>query len=235
MITIRRAADRGHEDHGWLDTRHTFSFGDYYDPKHQGFRALRVINDDRVEPGRGFGTHGHKDMEIISYVLEGALEHKDSIGTGSVIVPGDVQRMSAGTGVNHSEFNGSKKDPVHFLQIWIIPSQAGIRPSYEQKAFGKEAKRGRLCLIAAPGGEGGAVTLHADARVHASLLDEGERVEHVVRPGRHVWVHVARGNATVDETALATGDGASTSDAGPLVIEGGQGDTAAEVLLFDLA
>jgi redox-sensitive bicupin YhaK (pirin superfamily) len=234
MITVRPAADRGHEDHGWLDTHHTFSFADYYDPKQMGFRSLRVINEDRVQPGRGFGTHGHRDMEIISYVLEGGLEHKDSMGTGSIIRPGDVQRMSAGSGVLHSEFNASKSDVVHFLQIWILPAKTGIAPSYEQKAFAAEAKQGKLCLVASPGGAAGSVSIHADARVCASMLAQGERVEHVVPAGRHAWIQVARGSISVGGRALAAGDGASTSDVGPIVIEGA-GAGAAELLVFDLA
>lgn len=228
MLTLRRAADRGHANDGWLDTYHTFSFADYHDPRHMGFRSLRVINDDTVAPGRGFGTHGHRDMEIISYVLEGALEHKDSMGTGSVIRPGDVQRMSAGTGVLHSELNGSKSEPVHFLQIWILPRSQGIQPSYEQKTFSAEEKRNRLRLIASPDGAEGSVTIHADAKVYATLLDGG-RVEHVIAPGRGAWIHVARGSVTVNGDKLGAGDGASTDTDPKIVIEG-----AGEVLVFDL-
>ena len=236
MLSLRRAEDRGHENHGWLDTRHTFSFADYYDPKHVGFRALRVINEDRVEPGRGFGNHGHRDMEIVSYVLEGALEHKDSMGTSSIIRPGDVQRMSAGTGVMHSEFNASKTDSVHFLQIWIVPSASQIAPSYEQKAFSLDDRRARLCLIASQDGKEGGVTIHANARIYASVLDHGARVEHVVAPGRHAWIHVARGRVKAGGTALGAGDGASTSDPGRIAIEGVEGaDGPGEVLVFDLA
>jgi redox-sensitive bicupin YhaK (pirin superfamily) len=235
MLALRRAEDRGHEDHGWLDTRHTFSFADYYDPKHQGFRALRVINEDRVQPGRGFGTHGHRDMEIVSYVLEGGLEHKDSMGTGSVIRPGDVQRMSAGTGVMHSEFNASKSDSVHFLQIWIVPSESDIPPSYEQRAFSAEDKRGKLCLVASQGGKDGGVAIHANARIYASVLGKGDRVEHVVNPGRYAWIHVARGRVNADGKALNAGDGVSTSDPGRIAIEGAEGDDSGEVLVFDLA
>jgi len=231
MITLRRAKDRGHADHGWLDTRHTFSFADYYDPEHMGFRNLRVINDDRVAAGKGFGTHGHRDMEIVSYVLEGALAHKDNMGNGSVIRPGDVQRMSAGTGVLHSEMNGSKTEPVHFLQIWILPGKTGIAPGYEQKTFPAEEKRGRLRLVASPDGAEGSVTVHTDARLYVTLLDAGARVEHVVPKGRHAWVHVARGAALVGGEALSEGDGARTSDAGPIAIEG---VVDAEVLVFDL-
>lgn len=231
MLTVRRAKDRGHADHGWLDTRHTFSFADYHDPAHMGFRALRVINDDRVQPSNGFGTHGHRDMEIISYVLEGALEHKDSMGTGSVIRPGDVQRMSAGTGVMHSEKNASTKELVHFLQIWIIPSARGNKPGYEQKTFPKGEKRGRLRLVASPDGADGSVTIRADARLYATLLDAGQTVEHTVPAGRHAWIHVARGKVKVGGIDLEAGDGASTSDAGPIALEGVAG---AEVLVFDL-
>ncbi len=243
MLTVRRAEDRGHEDHGWLDTRHTFSFADYYDPKHMGFRTLRVINEDRVQPGRGFGTHAHRDMEIVSYVLDGALEHKDSMGTGSVIRPGDVQRMSAGTGVLHSEFNASKTDNVHFLQIWIVPAKAGIAPSYEQKTFSREERRGRLRLIASPEGQDESVTIHSDASILAAVLERGDRVEHMVRPGRHVWIHVARGRVKANGIELKGGDGASGSDQGTISIEGldaGQPDEAlpsaagSEVLVFDL-
>jgi quercetin 2,3-dioxygenase len=243
MLTVRRAEDRGHEDHGWLDTRHTFSFADYYDPKHMGFRTLRVINEDRVQPGRGFGTHAHRDMEIVSYVLDGALEHKDSMGTGSVIRPGDVQRMSAGTGVLHSEFNASKTDNVHFLQIWIVPAKAGIAPGYEQKTFSKEERRGRLRLIASPDGQEASVTIHSDANILAAVLEPGERVEHLVRAGRHVWIHVARGRVRADGVELKGGDGASSSDQGAISIEGldasppndgAIGTAGSEVLVFDL-
>jgi redox-sensitive bicupin YhaK (pirin superfamily) len=243
MLTVRRAEDRGHEDHGWLDTRHTFSFADYYDPKHMGFRTLRVINEDRVQPGRGFGTHGHRDMEIVSYVLEGALEHKDSMGTGSVIRPGDVQRMSAGAGVSHSEYNASKTENVHFLQIWIAPDKGGIAPGYEQKTFSPEDKRGKLRPIASVDGREGSVTIHADVTVYASVLGPKEKVEHRVQPGRHAWIHVARGQVRADGIALEAGDGASASDAGVIVIEGVGAERAAdephtgegsEVLVFDL-
>jgi redox-sensitive bicupin YhaK (pirin superfamily) len=232
MLTVRRARDRGHADHGWLDSHHTFSFADYHDPMHMGFRALRVINDDRVEPGGGFGMHPHRDMEIISYVLEGALEHKDSMGTGSVIKPGDIQRMSAGSGVLHSEFNGSRTNAVHFLQIWITPNERGVKPGYEQKSISDADKRCRLRLIASPGGRDGSVNIHADANVYATLLEKGERVQHDLAKGRGAWVHVARGAAKVEAEELQAGDGASTEDAGTIVIEGVDG---AEVLVFDLA
>jgi quercetin 2,3-dioxygenase len=232
MLTLRRAEERGHADHGWLNSHHTFSFADYLDRRHMGFRALRVINDDTVAPGGGFGTHGHSDMEIISYVLDGALEHKDSMGTGSVIVPGDVQRMSAGSGVRHSEYNASKSAPVHFLQIWILPNQRGIAPSYEQKKFSTDERRGKLRLVASPDARDGSVLVHADTKLYATLLGEGDRVEHDLAAGRGAWVHVARGKAKLNGQALGAGDGASTETAGKLVLEGVE---AAEVLLFDLS
>jgi redox-sensitive bicupin YhaK (pirin superfamily) len=232
MITIRAAAERGHADHGWLDSHHTFSFADYYDPKHMGFRSLRVINDDRVAPGQGFGRHPHRDMEIVSYVLEGGLEHKDSTGTGSVITPGDVQRMSAGTGVFHSEYNASKTEQVHFLQIWIMPESRGIPPSYEQKRFEAEEKTGRLRIVASPDGRDGSVTLHADAAIYAGLLRAGEAAELPLAAGRHAWVHVARGKAKVNGRDLSEGDGAGLSEEGKVRVEG---IDDAEVLVFDLA
>ncbi len=233
MLTIRHADQRGHANHGWLDSHHTFSFADYYDPAHMGFRGLRVINEDRVEPAKGFGTHGHRDMEIISYVLEGTLAHKDSMGTGSEIVPGDVQRMSAGTGVTHSELNPSAGEGVHFLQIWIVPDREGHKPGYEQKRFDAASKRGTLKLVASPDGSDGSVSLHADVRLHATVLDAGAKVVHEVKGGRHAWIQVARGGAIVDGKELRAGDGASTSDAGSIAIEGGA--DGAEVLVFDLA
>ncbi len=232
MLTVRFAAARGHANHGWLDSHHTFSFADYHDPNHMGFRGLRVINEDRVDPAQGFPTHAHRDMEILSYVLDGALEHKDSIGTGSVIKPGDVQRMSAGTGVRHSEYNASKTEPVHFLQIWIEPAAKGIAPGYEQKTFSADDKRGQLRLVASQGGRDGSVTIHADADVYAALLDAGERVKHVVREGRNTWIHVARGSARIGGQELVAGDAAATSDEGEIVLEGIED---AEVLVFDLA
>jgi redox-sensitive bicupin YhaK (pirin superfamily) len=232
MITIRNADDRGHANHGWLDSHHTFSFADYYDPRHMGFRSLRVINDDRVAPAQGFGAHPHRDMEIVSYVLEGALEHKDSMGTGSVIRPGDVQRMSAGTGVRHSEFNASKSEPVHFLQIWIQPAKLGIAPGYEQKTFPRETKLGQLRLVASPDGRDGSVTVHADARIYAGVFEAGQSAEVTIPAGRHAWVHVARGKAKVNGRVLGEGDGASFSDEPRVAIEGVD---EAEVLVFDLA
>jgi redox-sensitive bicupin YhaK (pirin superfamily) len=231
MNEIRRSAERGHADHGWLDSYHSFSFADYQDPRHMGFGALRVINEDRIQPGAGFGTHGHRDMEIISYVLEGALAHKDSMGTGSSIVPGDVQRMSAGTGVMHSEFNHAKDTATHFLQIWIEPASRGIPPSYEQKRFEAADKRGRLRLIASSDGRDGSVTVHQDALVFAALLDGGERAVHRLASGRRAYVHVARGVLSVNGHALGAGDALKT-DAAEITFEKGE---RAEVLLFDLA
>ena len=231
MIVVRRAQDRGHANHGWLDSHHTFSFADYYDPREMGFGALRVINEDRVAPGKGFGTHPHRDMEIISYVLEGALAHKDSIGTGSVIRPGDVQRMSAGTGVLHSEFNPSPQDPVHFLQIWIEPNEYGIPPSYEQKTFSSDQKRGHLRLIASPDAADGSVKIHQDARVYAAVLDSGDVVSYSLSQGRKAYVHVARGVVDLNDKTLSAGDGAKVSEEQELRLSGGK---AAEVLLFDL-
>ncbi|HEY3233257.1 MAG TPA: pirin family protein [Polyangiaceae bacterium] len=232
MLTVRRALERGHFRYDWLDTYHSFSFSDYYDPAHMGFRALRVINEDRISPGSGFGMHPHRDMEIITYVLEGALEHRDSMGNGSVIRPGEVQQMSAGTGVRHSEYNASKTDPVHLLQIWVVPNVLGVPPSYAQKEFGIESRRSKLCLLASPDGQGGSIKIHADARLYATHLERGERVEHLVRPDSGTWIQVAKGKLQVAGTELAPGDGASTSDAGSLMLET---DESAELLLFDLA
>lgn len=232
MIVKRLANERGHADHGWLDTRHTFSFADYYDPKQMGFRALRVINEDRVAPGQGFGTHGHRDMEILSYVLEGALAHKDSMGTGSTIRPGDVQRMSAGSGVMHSEFNASPNEIVHFLQIWILPEQSGQPPGYEQKHFTNVDKQGRLRLIASPDGADGSVTIHADARVYAGRFGREQAAALKLADGRHAWVHVARGRARVAGQELGPGDAVGMSGEPALEV---QGIEDAEVLVFDLA
>jgi hypothetical protein len=231
MIAYRRANERGHAQHGWLDSFHSFSFADYYDPLHMGFGPLRVINEDRVQPGKGFGTHGHRDMEILSYVLEGELSHRDNMGTGSVIVPGDVQRMSAGRGVLHSEFNPSADTPVHFLQIWIEPGARGIEPSYEQKRFEAADKRGRLALIASPDGAAGSVTLHQDARVYAAMLDGSERVAHDLAAGRRGYVHVARGSVALNGTALHAGDAAKIDGPATITLDRGDG---AEVLVFDL-
>ena len=232
MITIRAAEQRGHAQHGWLDSHHTFSFADYHDPAHMGFRALRVINEDRVAPAQGFGTHPHRDMEIISYVLDGALEHKDSMGTGSVIRPGDVQRMSAGTGVTHSEFNASRTQPVHFLQIWLIPGQRGIKPSYEQKSFPPEQRQGRLRVVASPDGREGSVAIHTDAVVHSGLFGPGQTDELRLDSGRHAWVQVARGKLRVNGAQLKAGDGAAIENETALRVEGVE---QAEVLIFDLA
>ena len=232
MMTIRRASDRGRADHGWLDSHHTFSFASYHDPKHMGFRALRVINDDRVAGGQGFGSHSHRDMEIISYVLDGALAHKDSIGTGEVIRSGDVQRMSAGTGVVHSEYNASPNVPVHFLQIWIQPDKQGIKPSYEQKTFNDPDKRGRLRLVASPDARDGSITIHADANVYAGILGAGDHAELAVRPRRFAWVHVARGKVRINGTELGAGDGASFDSEQTLELEG---IDEGELLVFDLA
>jgi redox-sensitive bicupin YhaK (pirin superfamily) len=229
MEQVRRSGERGHANHGWLDSYHSFSFADYYDPEHMGFGPLRVINEDRVKAGSGFGTHGHRDMEIISYVLEGALGHKDSMGNGSTIIPGDVQRMSAGTGVRHSEYNHDKTATTHFLQIWIEPSVTGISPSYEQKHFRPEEKRGRLRLIASPDGDQGSVSIHQDARVHAGLFDGRENASYDLRNERG-YVHVARGRVTVNGHRLETGDALKTEE-GVIEIESGE---RAEVLLFDL-
>ena len=231
MFEIRKAQERGYADHGWLKSYHSFSFADYFDPKHVEFGALRVINEDRVAAGQGFGTHAHRDMEIISYVLEGELEHKDSIGTGSIIEPGDVQRMSAGSGVRHSEFNPSRERAVHFLQIWIQPNERGIAPSYEQKRFGPEEKRGRLRLIASPDARDGSVTIHQDAQVYAGLFDGDERATHALRSGRRAYVHVARGSITVNGQSLQAGDAAKIVDASEVKLERG---ADAEVLLFEL-
>jgi quercetin 2,3-dioxygenase len=231
MITVRQADQRGHKNHGWLDSFHSFSFADYYDAEHMGYGPLRVINEDRVQPGMGFGTHGHRDMEIISYVLEGELSHQDNIGNGSVITPGDVQRMSAGRGVMHSEFNPSQSAGVHFLQIWIEPSQRGIPASYEQSRVEAEAKRGRLALIAGPAGEGAAVTIHQDARVYATLLDGAEAVTHALAGGRRAYAHVARGNVRINGVTLGTGDAVRIEEEAQVTLDHGVG---AEVLLFDL-
>ena len=232
MITVRHANERGIANFGWLDSRHTFSFGEYYDPAQLGFGPLRVINEDRVSPGQGFGTHGHKDMEIISYVLEGALEHKDSIGTGSVIRPGDVQVMSAGTGIRHSEFNHSKTDPVHFLQIWVVPDRQGIAPRYEQKTFPDAEKRGRLRLVGSSDGRDGSVVIHQDVELLASLLAAGEQVIHALAAGRKGWIQVIRGAVTLHGPDLAAGDGAAVANEPELSITAKVDKT--ELLVFDL-
>lgn len=231
-MAVRQAEDRGVANLGWLNSRHTFSFGEYYDPKFMGFGPLRVINEDKVQPGRGFDTHGHRDMEIISYVLEGALEHKDSTGTSSVIRPGDVQRMSAGTGVRHSEFNHSQTDPVHFLQIWIIPEEEGIDPGYEQKAFTNEDKAGQLRLVGSRDGRDGSVTIHQDVDLYATVLSAGETVEHELSESRGAWVQVVRGQANIDGKKLGAGDGYSIKTGGNVRLQGVSTDT--EILLFDM-
>ena len=231
MIEIRRGSERGHAEHGWLDSWHSFSFADYYDPAHMGYSALRVINEDRIQPGTGFGTHGHRDMEIVSYVLEGAIAHKDSMGTGSTIVPGDVQRMSAGSGVRHSEFNDAKGAVTHFLQIWIEPDVRGIAPSYEQKHFDAASKRGRLKLVASPDGADGSVTIRQNARIYATLLEGAESARHALAPGRKAYVHVVRGKLVANGTPLAAGDALKAGGVAEIVLEKGEG---AEALLFDL-
>ena len=231
MFALRRAQQRGHASHGWLNSYHTFSFGDYYDPRHMGFANLRVINDDTVSPSGGFGTHGHRDMEIITYVLDGALEHRDSMGNGSLIRPGDVQRMSAGTGVTHSEFNASDSEPVHFLQIWVLPEQHGLRPGYEQKAFPDEEKRGRLRLVGSRDGRDGSLTIHQDVDLYASLLRANDSVSYELGEDRNGWVQVARGSVRLDDNELSAGDGVALKGARTLTFEGVDD---AEILLFDM-
>jgi redox-sensitive bicupin YhaK (pirin superfamily) len=232
MIYLRKAAERGHTDAGWLDSRHSFSFGEYHDPGHMGFRALRVINDDRVAPGAGFGTHPHRDMEIVSYVVSGALEHKDSIGTGSVIRPGEVQRMSAGTGIRHSEYNASRTEPVHFLQIWILPERAGLAPGYEQRAYSAAERTDRLRLVADRHGTDGALTVHQDVKLYATTLTAGAKLDVPIAAGRYAWLHVVQGTVTAFGQPLGAGDGLALADEGSLHLESGGG---AELLLFDLA
>jgi len=231
MITLRKAADRGHAEHGWLDSWHTFSFGDYYDPKHMGFRALRVINEDRVAPGKGFPTHSHRDMEILTYVLDGALEHRDSMGNGSVMKSGDVQRMTAGIGVGHSEFNASKTEPVHFLQIWVLPETRNLEPGYEQKNFSKQELAGKLRVVASRDGTGGAVLVHQDVKLLAGTFGAGEAEKYPLTPGRHAFLHVARGKLLVNGQELSAGDAVQASDEAALDLSG---VSDAEVLLFDL-
>ncbi|MGB8691372.1 MAG: pirin family protein [Microcoleus sp.] len=232
MITVRKSEARGHANHGWLDSYHTFSFANYYDPNYMNFRYLRVINEDIINPGKGFGTHGHTDMEIITYVLEGALEHKDSLGTGAVIKPGEVQRMSAGTGIQHSEFNPSQTDPVHLLQIWLLPDTNGLPPSYEQRDFPLEERREKLRLVAARDARDGALKVHQDVDLYAAVLDKNSRVSHALQSNRHAWVQVARGSVLLNGLPLEKGDGAAVSDESELVIEATEN---AEFLLFDLA
>jgi len=231
MITIRKAAERGGANHGWLDTKHTFSFADYHDPAHMGFRDLRVLNEDRVTPGEGFPTHSHRDMEILSWVLEGELEHRDSMGNGSVIRPGELQRMSAGTGVRHSERNPSDANPLHFLQIWIFPERNGLAPSYEQKDFPEGERRGKLRLVASHDGREGSVTIHQDVRLSTALLEKGDEVSLSIAQGRSAWVQVARGSVDVNGRRLEAGDGAAVTREERLELSNGDG---AEVLVFDL-
>lgn len=234
-MLVRKAGDRMHSQFGWLDSHHTFSFGDHYDPRFMGFRSLRVINDDTVSPGKGFGTHPHRDMEIITYVLEGALEHKDSIGTGSVIRPGDVQKMSAGTGIAHSEFNHSPTEPVHFLQIWVIPGQQGLPPSYQQIHYPATTRKGQLKLVGANETHADVIRIHQDLRLYATLLDEGDSVRHSLPAGRYAWVHVAKGSIEMNGKTLIAGDGAAlAADTGPATIEL-KGAPGGEALLFDMA
>ena len=232
MITVRKSSDRGHFDFGWLDTHHTFSFGDYFDPGQVGFRSLRVLNEDRVAPGRGFGAHPHRDMEIITYVLDGAVEHADNTGSRGVIRPGIVQRMSAGSGIVHSERNESAKDPVHFLQVWITPDRVGVPARYEDRLFPLEQRRNRLALLISPDGADGSLDIHQDAKLFSGLLDAGTRVDHSIAPGRHAWIQVARGQVTLNGVTLAQGDGAAVSLETGLAIEA---ISDAEVLVFDLA
>jgi redox-sensitive bicupin YhaK (pirin superfamily) len=232
MIRIRRSAERGYFDHGWLQTYHTFSFAGYRDPQHMGFRALRVINEDRVAPGQGFGTHGHRDMEIVTYVLEGALEHRDSMGNGEVLRPGEFQRMSAGTGIEHSEFNPSASEPVHLYQIWLFPERKGITPSYEQKAFDPAERHNRLRVVASRDGQDGALTIQQDARILLGTIDPGEQIARAIPPGRHAWLQVLRGAIELDGTRLVAGDGAALSEEPSVTLRAAE---PAEVMLFDLA
>jgi len=232
MLTIRKAEDRGTSRISWLDSHHTFSFSDYYDARHMGFRTLRVINDDTVAPAGGFGTHPHRDMEIVTYVLDGALEHADSLGTGSVIRPGDVQKMSAGTGIRHSEFNHSRTEPVHFLQIWIIPDRTGIEPGYQQLNFPREAKIGKLLLVGANEAREDIIRINQDVKMYVTVLESAQqRVEHTLAAGRHAWIHVATGSVTVNGNTLKAGDGAAITDESRIEISGAP---SGEVLLFDL-
>lgn len=232
MITIRPSSERGHLNFGWLDTYHTFSFGHYHDAKHMGFRSLRVINDDKVAPGEGFGTHPHSDMEIITYVLEGTIAHKDSMGNGSAIRPGEVQRMTAGSGVKHSEYNASKSDELHLLQIWILPREQGLKPGYELKSFASALTPGRLVLVASDDARDGSVLIHQDAALYIAKLDPGDTISYSLKPGRASWVQVARGAITLNATKLAVGDGAAIEDESELTLKA---DEPSEVLLFDLA
>ena len=231
MLTIRRSDDRGKSNWGWLDSRHTFSFGEYVDPAHMGFRSLRVINEDRVTPGQGFGTHPHRDMEILSYVIKGSMEHKDSMGTGSVIVPGELQRMTAGTGITHSEFNPSATDSLHFLQIWILPAKKGLEPGYEQRVFPMDKQRGQFVLVGSQDGRDGSLTIHQDVSLYAGRFDEGQAVSYEFEPKRSGWVQVVRGSVLASGEELAAGDGGGLTGAESLEL---RVTSDAEVLLFDL-
>jgi redox-sensitive bicupin YhaK (pirin superfamily) len=231
MIRLRHASQRGHFDHGWLDTYHTFSFADYFDPEQMGFRVLRVMNEDRVQPGQGFGMHGHKDMEIVTYVLDGVLEHKDSMGNGSLIHAGELQRMTAGTGVRHSEFNHSPTDAVHLYQIWLLPERRGLTPGYEQRSFSNEQERGRLRLVASPQGRDGSLTVHQDVEIFLGALEAEQKVEHLLKPGRYAWLQVLRGSAKLNGEKLTAGDGAAISQVTKLEV---QATEPSEVMLFDL-
>ena len=231
MIRVRRSEERGHLNHGWLDTYHTFSFASYYDPQHANFRVLRVMNEDRVAPGQGFGTHGHRDMEIVTYVLSGALEHRDSMGNGEVLRPGEFQHMSAGSGIEHSEFNPSADEPVHLYQIWLLPEKKGITPSYSQRAFADSEKQNRLRVVASPDGADGSLTIHQDARIFLATLEPGREVVHEIPAGRHAWLQTLRGSVQVDGESLHAGDGAAVSDESRLAI---RGTADAEIMLFDL-
>ena len=232
MIRVRRGVDRGHFDHGWLDTYHTFSFSRYYDPQHMGFRALRVINEDRIAPGQGFGTHGHRDMEIVTYVLEGALAHRDSLGSGGVLGPGELQRMTAGTGITHSEFNASQSDPAHLYQIWLLPDREGLKPSYEQKAFPADERRNQFRVVASPEGEDGSLIIRQDARLLLASIDAKAEIVHDLDRDRHAWLQVLRGQVVLDGIVLAGGDGAALTGESGLQI---RADGPSEVLLFELA
>ncbi len=232
MIRVRRAVERGHFDHGWLDTYHTFSFSRYYDPEHMGFRALRVINEDRIAPGQGFGTHGHRDMEIVTYVLEGAVAHRDSLGSGGVIGPGELQRMTAGSGITHSEFNASETEPVHLYQIWLLPEREGLKPSYEQKAYPAQERLNRLRLVASPGGEDGSLTIRQDARLLLGSFEAGHEIAHSLDPHRHAWLQVLRGAITLNGNVLEGGDGAALTGESGLKV---RAENPSEVLLFELA
>jgi quercetin 2,3-dioxygenase len=231
MIRTRKSQDRGHADHGWLNTYHTFSFADYYDPSHMGFRALRVINEDRVQPGQGFGTHGHRDMEIVTYVLEGALEHRDSMGNGSVLRPGELQRMSAGTGIRHSEFNPSSTELVHFYQIWLLPKQNGLSPSYEQRQFSDEEKQDKFRLVASPTGRDGSLTIQQDASILLATLEPAQQIQQSLMPGRHGWLQVLRGSVNLVGEALTAGDGAAISEESEFLLTA---SSPADLMLFDL-